>query len=54
MSFLQNSSNSALIAMFAGCIEVSLYSYYLITDIWLEVPFDLRFLNEKARVIANV
>lgn len=54
LEFLQNSNNSALIAMFAGCIEVSLYIYYLTTDIWLDIPFDLRFLNEKARAIGNI
>ena len=50
--FLRKSNNSALIALSAGCLEVSLYIYYLITDDWLEVPFELRFLNEKARAMA--
>lgn len=50
---LTESNNSALLVLSAGCLEVSLYIYFLITDGWLEVPFELRFLNEKAKAMAT-
>lgn len=53
LQFLQESNNSALIAMLSGSLEVCLYVYFLITGSWLEVPFELRFLNEKAKSMAN-
>lgn len=54
LKFIQNSNNSALIAMLSGCLEVSIYLYFLITDSWIETPFELRFLNESAKAIANL
>ncbi len=54
LNFLQNTNNPALIAMLSGCLEVSLYLNFSITGNWLETPFELRFLNEKAKAIANI
>ncbi len=54
LKFIQNSNNSALIAMLSGCLEVSIYLNFLIAGIWVETPFELRFLNERAKGIANL
>ncbi len=53
MNYLQKSNNSELTALISGCAEVSIYIYYLITNNWLETPFDLQFLKEKAKSMAN-
>jgi hypothetical protein len=54
LRFLQNTNNPALVAMLSGCLEVSLYLNFLITESWLEAPFELRFLNEKAKAMAGI
>lgn len=53
LDFLRKSNNSELLALISGCVEVSIYIYYLITDNWLETPFELHFLKEKAKSMAN-
>ena len=52
--FLNQSENAPLIAMLSGCLEVAVYLYFLITDVWLETPTKLNFLSDKARAMAGI
>lgn len=49
MAYLEKTQNTPLVAMLSGCIEVSLYLFYLINKRWLETPPALQFLLERAQ-----
>ncbi len=53
INLLKNNNNLELTALISGCIEISIYLYYLIDNKWLETPTELISLKEKAKSMAN-